>query len=146
MCIVELLITVVVHIFFLFLFLYYLNNYFVIHVWLSFHPPSILRPSVRPFICPSVGTLTPGSAVGSQNDTNKSFLVCVKSEQYAFWVTLRPLGFMRQGKAKIQALWYFARQSQSASIKTHFSVSLPPQCWSQALVCIGKPRMYPQSR
>ena len=34
-------------------------------------------------------------AVGSQNVTNKSFLVCVKSKKYAFRVTLRFTGSMR---------------------------------------------------
>ena len=75
-------------------------------------------------VCPKI---TPVSAVGSQNVTNKSFLVCVKGEKYAFWVTLRTLGSMRQCEAEIFALQYFVRQSQSAFIKTHFSVSWPPQ-------------------
>ena len=29
--------------------------------------------------------------------------------------------------------------------KTSFSVSSPPQCWSQAVVCVSTPRMYPRS-
>ena len=45
-----------------------------------------------------------GILVASQNVTNKSFLVCVKSEKYAVWVTLRHLGSMRQGKAKLSTL------------------------------------------
>ena len=36
-------------------------------------------------------------------------------------------GSMRQGKAEIHALQYFARRSQSAFIKTLISVSSPPQ-------------------
>ena len=46
-------------------------------------------------VCPSaavrpcVQKLTPIPAVGSQKVTNKSCLVCVMSEKYAFWVTLR---------------------------------------------------------
>ena len=39
-------------------------------------------------------------AVVSQNSADKSFLVCVKSEKYAFWVILRPIGSMRRGKAE----------------------------------------------
>ena len=38
-------------------------------------------------------------AVVSQNVTNESYLVGVKSEKYVFWVTLRSLGSIRQGKA-----------------------------------------------
>ena len=77
-------------------------------------------------VCPSVRSvrsvgsvrkLTPVSAVGSQNVTNRSFLVSVKSEKYAFWVTLRSLGSMSQGEVKIHALQYSARQSRAAYIK-----------------------------
>ena len=46
-----------------------LNNYFDFHVCLSF----------RSFVCPCVQKLTSVSAVVSQNDTNKSCLVCVKN-------------------------------------------------------------------
>ena len=59
-----------------------LNNYFDIHVCLSFRRRLRRRASVRKLI--------PISAVGSQNITNKSCLVCVMSAKYAFWVTLRP--------------------------------------------------------
>ena len=81
-----------------------------------------------------------------QNVTNKSCLVCVKSEKHAFWVTLRLLGPMQQGKAKLHTLHYQSRQSRAVYIKTHFSVSLPPQFWSQAVVCVSIPRMYPRRR
>ena len=53
---------------------------------------------------PSVRKPTPIPAVLSLNVTNKSYLVCVKSEKYAFWVTLRPLGFMRRGEAELGKL------------------------------------------
>ena len=56
-----------------------------------------------------------------------------------------PLGSMRQGEAKIHALQYLARQSRAAYIITHFSVSLPPQCRSKAVVYAITPRMYPRS-
>ena len=45
-------------------------------------------------------------AVRSQNVTNKSCLVCVKSEKYAFWVTLRLTGSMRQGESEQNTLHY----------------------------------------
>ena len=31
----------------------------------------------------------------SRSVTYKIYLVCVESEKYTFWVTLRPIGFMR---------------------------------------------------
>ena len=40
-------------------------------------------------------------AVVSQNVTNKICLVCVWSEKYSLWVTLRPLGSMRQSEAEL---------------------------------------------
>ena len=62
----------------------YLNNYFDFHVCLSFRrlPFAVRRPCVRKLI--SI------PAVVQQNVTNKSCLVCVISEKYASWVTLRP--------------------------------------------------------
>ena len=83
-----------------------LNNYFNLHFCLS------IRPSV-----PCVQKLTPVSAVRSQNVTNRSFLVSVKSEKYAFWVIHRPFGSMNQGKVKIHELRDSARQSRAAYIK-----------------------------
>ena len=41
----------------------------------------------------------PIPAVVSKNGNDKSCLVCVKSEKYAFLVTLRPLWSMREGEA-----------------------------------------------
>ena len=88
---------------------------------------------------------TLGISVTSQNVTNKSFLVCVKSEKYTFWFTLSHLGSMRQGKAELNTLHYQARQSQAAYIRTHFSVSSPAQCQSQAAMCVSTPRMYQEA-
>ena len=62
-------------------FIHNLNDYFDLHVCLSIRL-SVFRPCVR--------NLTPLSPVLSQNVTNKSCLVCVMSEKYASWVTLRP--------------------------------------------------------
>ena len=78
--------------------------------------PSIPFRSVRPSV-PCVQKLTPVFAVGSQNVTNRSFLVCVKSEKYALCVTLRPLGSIRQGEPEIHAIRYCARRSRAALIK-----------------------------
>ena len=116
--------------------LYNLNNYLWLHGCLSFRT-TYVHTWVRH---------TLGISASSQNVTNESFLLCVKSEKYAFWVTLRHLGYMPQGKAKLSTLHYWARWSGAAYIRTHFSFSSPPQCWSQAVVCVSTPRMYPQSR
>ena len=72
-------------------------------------------------VCPVSSNFTI-PAVGSQNVTSKSCLVCVKSEKYAF------IRYMRQCKAELPTLYYLARRSQITYIKTHFSVSLHPQC------------------
>ena len=74
-----------------------------------------------------------------------SFLVCVKSDKHAFWVTLRHLGSMLRGKTELCTLHDQARWSQAAYIRTHFSVSSTPQSWSWAVVCVSTPRMYPRS-
>ena len=42
----------------------------------------------------------------SQNITNKSCLVCVKSEKCAFWVILRLMRAMRRGKAELHKSKY----------------------------------------
>ena len=76
-----------------------LNNYFNFHVRLSFRPPSVLR---RP---PSVRNFFSISASVSQNVNYKSCLVCVKSEKYASWFTLRPQwDRCRRGEAEVRIL------------------------------------------
>ena len=71
--------------------------------------------------CSTLWRDTPMSAVVSQNDTNKSCLVCVKSEKYACWVTLRFLwDRCHQGKAEVGILDFkttwseFQKASQTA--------------------------------
>ena len=102
-------------------------------------------PSIYPSVSWCVQKLAPFFAVVLQNVTDKSCLVCVKSEKQAFKVTLRVLGSMRGGKAKLCTLQYQARQNQPIYIKTYFSVSLHFQCQSQAVLYVSTPRMYPQS-
>ena len=48
-------------------------------------------------------------AVVLQNAIKKSCLVCVKSEKYAFWITLRVIQSMRGGEAKLCTFLYHAR-------------------------------------
>ena len=61
-----------------------LNNYFRLHVCLSFR--TYVRLSVRT----SHFYFFRFPAVVSQNVINKSCLACVKSKKYASWVTIRP--------------------------------------------------------
>ena len=61
-----------------------LNNYFRLHVCLSF------RTSVRPSVRTSHFHFFRFPAVVSQNVTYKSCLACVKRKKYASWVTIRP--------------------------------------------------------
>ena len=61
-----------------------LNNYFRLHVCLSF------RTYVRTYVRPSHFHFFQFPAVVSQNVTNKSCLACVKNEKYASWVIISP--------------------------------------------------------
>ena len=75
-----------------------LNNYFEPHVCLSIRGSVCLSGSVRP-------NLTSCPASVSQNVTNKSCLVCLKSEKYASWVILRPQwDCCRRGEAEVRIL------------------------------------------
>ena len=85
---------------------------------LSVLSPSVRRPSVRA----SVRKLAQIPAVVSENVTNKSCLVCVMSEKYAFWVTLRPQSDRcRRGEAEVRILDFkttwseFQKASQTAT-------------------------------
>ena len=93
----------------------YLNNYFDFHVCLSIHP------SVVPV--PSGQKLTSILASVSQNVTNRSCLVCIKSEKCASWVTLTPQwDRCRRGEAEVRILDFkttwseFQKPSQTAPI------------------------------
>ena len=70
--------------------------------------------------------------------------VCVKSEKYAFLVTLKPWGALDEEKLYIHYNIKGGEAKQAMNTKTSISVSSPPQCWSQAIVCFSTPRMYPQ--
>ena len=75
----------------------HLHDYFNLHVCLSLQRPSVSVGVLSDFTIPTVA---------SQNVSNKSSLECVKSEKYAFCVTLRLLGSMQQGKAKLRTIQY----------------------------------------
>ena len=66
--------------------------------------------------------VVPIPVVVSENVTNKSYLVCVMSEKYAFWVTLRPqLDPCHQDEAEVCILDFkttwseFQKASQTAT-------------------------------
>ena len=51
------------------------------------------------------------------------------------------------GEVKLSYIHYNIRQDETKLlkyIKTQFSVSSPPQCRSQVVVCVSTPRMYPR--
>ena len=82
----------------------HLTIYFNLYICLSLWP-------VASGVCLTFKFPIP--TVISQNVTNKSHLECVKSKKICILVNLRPLGSMKQGKAKIHALQYWLRQSQA---------------------------------
>ena len=89
-----------------------LNNYFDFHVRLS------IRPSVR-FVGPFVRKFTSIPAEVLQKVTNKSCLVCVKSEKYASWVTLWPQWDRYcRGKAKVRILDFKTTWSEFQKVKS----------------------------
>ena len=131
------------------------KNYLDFHVCLSFHPPSVCPPSA---VWACVQKITPIPAVGSHNVTNKSCFVCVMSEKYAFWVTLRPPSDRCcRGKAEVRILNFkttwseFQKANQTATEQgnaeriSNQNVCSPPQSRSQAVVCVSTPRKYPRS-
>ena len=75
------------------------KTYITILTFMSVPPYGVRRCLVLSSTIPSHFTIT---AVGSQNITNKSCLVCVNSENYPFWVTLNFIG----GKNKRRTLHY----------------------------------------
>ena len=78
----------------------------------------------------SVQKLAPIPAVVSENVTNKSCLVCDKSEKYPSWVTLRPQSDRCcRGEAELRIY--------------NLKKTSPTQSRSQAVVCVSTPRMYP---
>ena len=109
--------------------LIYSNNYFDLHICLSF------QLFVSHFRVP---------AVISQDVTDKSCLGCDKSEIYAFWVTLRPLGLRFEVKQRyLGYIWYQPRHNRASYIKVfhHLPSVIPKQPF--ALSYLG--RMYPRS-
>ena len=100
---------------------------------------------VRVSVCLCVQKLAPFPAVRSQNVTNKSCLICVKSQKYPFWVTLSPPGIYEAMSNQATYITFLASWGQARYIKTHFSVSSPHQYRSQAVVFISITRMNPRS-
>ena len=118
----------------------HLHNYFVVHVCLSMRHKCWQHPVSVPISIP---------LDASQNVSNKSCLVCVKNEKYAYWVTFRPLGSIRQGAAKPCTMYHQARQSRAVYIRTDFSVLSSPHppssCVCQHTQDVPAMRLLPSS-
>ena len=107
----------------------------------------------------SVQKLAPIPALVSENVTNKSCLVCDKSEKYASWVTLRPqTDQCHRGEAEVRILDFkttwseFQNPYQTAATRGKAELRIynlkktsPTQSRSQAVVCVSTPRMYSRS-
>ena len=64
-------------------------------------------------------------------------MVRIKSEKYAFWITLTPqLDRCCQGKAEVRIINFKTTWSEFHHLT---------QSWSKAVVCVSTPRMYPRS-
>ena len=95
------------------------------------------------FFMPCSFTL-PIPAVVSQNVTNKSCLVCVKSKKYASWVTLRPQwDRCRRAEAEVCILNFktkwseFQRPSQTATEQAGGAVQLNAICFKTTHQCFN---------
>ena len=89
-----------------------LNNYIKFHVCLS--------------ICKKLVQIP---AVVSQNVTNKSCLICVKSEKYAFWVTLRPQwDCCHRGEAELRILNFKTTWSEFQMPSQTAPAEAKPRC------------------
>ena len=87
--------------------------------------PSVL-PSYRPSVCPKT---SPNSCSLSQNVTNKSYLVCVKSEKYASWVTLRAqLDCCRRGEAEVRIIKFKTTWSEFQMPSQTAPAEAKPRC------------------
>ena len=104
-----------------------LNNYFDFHVCLSFR--LFVRSSVRSSVRSCVQILYQFPAVISQNVTNKSCLVCVKSEKYAALVTLRPQwDRCRRGEAEVRILDFKTTWSELQMPSQTTPAEAKPRC------------------
>ena len=99
----------------------YLNNCFNFHVRLSFRPSVFRPPSVRNFFSISASV--------SQNVNYKSCLVCVKSEKYASWFTLRPQwDRCRRGEAEVRILDFKTTWSEFHMSSQTAPAEAKPRC------------------
>ena len=100
------------------------------------------------FVCPSVPCicwkLTPVFADISQYGRNKSYLVCVMREKYAFWVILNP--WDPWAKAKPRSVHYNIGRGEAKlrisklTLVFHYHPNASPK-----QLCVSTPRMYLQS-
>ena len=91
--------------------------------------PSVFRVPCSVVPVPSAQKLTSIPASASQNVTNKSCLVCVKSKKYASWVTLRPQwDRCRQGEAKVCILDFKTKWSEFQMPSQTAPAEATPSC------------------
>ena len=103
----------------------HLNNYFDFHVCLSIRS----RSSSVPSVFPSRRKLTSVPSSVSQNVTNKSCLLCVKSENYASWVTLRTQwDCCRRGEAEVRILNFKTKWSEFQMPSQTAPAEAKPRC------------------
>ena len=84
--------------------LYLLMTYLNLNYYINFHACLSFRPCF--------GKISSNSRSSITKCHGKSCLIGIKSEKYAFWVTLRPLEFMRQ-LVKLRSMHYNISQSKA---------------------------------
>ena len=83
---------------------------------------------VCPSFCPVLSDLT-APALVLRNVANKSYLVCVKSEKYASWVTLRAqLDCCRQGEAEVRIIKFKTTWSEFQMPSQTALAEAKPRC------------------
>ena len=98
-----------------------------------------VHPSVRPVPVPSGQKLTSILASVSQNVTNRSCLVCIKSEKYASWVTLTPqLDRYCRGKAEVRILDFKTTWSKFQMPSQTAPAEAKPRCVYLILIPQGQ--------
>ena len=97
----------------------HLDNYFRLHLCLSFHTFVHLYITFPFFSIP---------AIVSQNVTDKSCLACVKSEKYVVWVTPRPLRSIKLGEAELCVLNIREGEAKLSILKLTSLFYLPRLC------------------
>ena len=95
-----------------------------IHIDITISTLMSVRPSLNVRYFPSLNP-----AVVSQNVTNKSCLVCDKSEKYAFWMTVTPqLDHCCRGEAKVRIINFKTTWSEFQMPSPTAPAEAKPRC------------------